>query len=118
MVPFANLWDCFTHYHLIGGRPVFGNEDSFGRPSKKYALQNLIRYKPTFVERFFMLIFYVFIHPYLMELKCSWFLFSVHENESGKTFMASFIDRRSIDKNEYPSTKKHNKRNRTFINIK
>ena len=62
--------------------------------------------------------FFFFVHPHLMELKCSWFLFSVHENVSGKTFMVSVIDRRSIDKNEYPSTKKHNKRNRTFFNIK
>ena len=89
-----------TDYHLIGGRPFFGNEDTFGRPSTKYALQNLIRYKPTFVERFLMLFSYT-----LNRTKIFMVPFLLHENVSGKTFMASFIDRRSIDKNKYPSTK-------------
>ena len=31
--------------------------------------------------------------------------FFLHENESGKTFIASFLDRRSTDKNKYPLTK-------------
>lgn len=102
---------CEVKGHSLGTKTILAGQ------VKKNALQNLIRYKPTFVERFFMCFFIVIylFYPHLMTLKCPGFLF-LHDNENGKTSMAFFIGRRSIDKNKYLSTK-NNKTNRTFINI-